>query len=415
LGTGGSPASGGAAGAAGALNVGGSGVSGNGTCTVEDCGKSCTIPTLPESSALSANAKLPDPFKMMSGTRIAAKSEWECRRAEISAQVQKYEMGVKTPKPVGAVTGSLSGSNLTVTVGGKTFSVGISAPSNGKAPYPAIIALDGGSLPTDAIKALGVAVINLSTTTMGDQTGTGSRGKGFFFDVNGADDGAGALIAWAWGTSRVIDALEATPAAKINPKRIAVTGCSRNGKGALAMGAFDERVALTIPQESGSGGTAAWRVSDAEDGGANKVQTLHEIVGENCWFKSSLSQFSNSASKLPYDHHSLLGMVAPRGLLIIENTDYQWLGVNSCITAATAAQMIYQGLGAPDNIGFTNSGHTHCGFNSAELPYLQAYIKKFLLDQSVDTKVWNVSKAAYGGGGAVDKAKWIDWTAPTLN
>jgi hypothetical protein len=181
------------------------------------------------------------------------------------------------------------------------------------------------------------------------------------------------------------------------------------------MGAFDQRVALTIPQESGSGGTADWRVSDAEDGGANKVQTLHEIIGENCWFKSSLSQFANSANKLPYDHHSLLGLVAPRGLLIIENTDYQWLGVNSCVTSATAAQMIYQGLGAPDNIGFTNSAHTHCSFNSAELPYLQSYIKKFLLDQSVDTKVWNVSKAVYSGTGSVDKAKWIDWTVPTLN
>ena len=32
--------------------------------------------------------------------------------------------------------------------------------------------------------------------------------------------------------------------------------CS-NGKGALAVGAFDERVALTIPQESGSGGSAS--------------------------------------------------------------------------------------------------------------------------------------------------------------
>ena len=50
-------------------------------------------------------------------------------------------------------------------------------------------------------------------------------------------------------------------------------------------------------------------------------------------------------------------MVAPRGLLIVENTDYQWLGVNSVATSATAAQMIFQGLGVPDNIGFSNSSH----------------------------------------------------------
>ena len=59
--------------------------------------------------------------------------------------------------------------------------------------------------------------------------------------------------------SRIIDALEATPAVKIDPKRVAVTGCSRNGKGAFVAGAFEPRIALTIPQESGSGGAACWR------------------------------------------------------------------------------------------------------------------------------------------------------------
>jgi hypothetical protein len=145
------------------------------------------------------------------------------------------------------------------------------------------------------------------------------------------------------------------------------------------------------------------------------VQTLHEIIGEDCWFSSALNQFANTATKLPYDHHQLLGMVAPRGLLILENTDYQWLGVNSCVNSATAAQMIFQGLGVPDNIGFSNSGHTHCAFNSAEGPYLKAYIQKFLLGQAVDTKVWNITKAGFNGVGTVDMAKWVDWTVPTLN
>jgi hypothetical protein len=37
-----------------------------------------------------------------------------------------------------------------------------------------------------------------------------------------------------------------THKANINTKRIGVTECSRNGKGALVAGAFDERIALTI-------------------------------------------------------------------------------------------------------------------------------------------------------------------------
>jgi hypothetical protein len=81
-----------------------------------------------------------------------------------------------------------------------------------------------------------------------------SRGVGLFFDVYGANATASAMTAWVWGVSRIIDVLERTPMANINTKKIAVTGCSRDGKGALMAGAFETRITLTIPQESGSGG-----------------------------------------------------------------------------------------------------------------------------------------------------------------
>ena len=349
---------------------------------------------------------------------MTSKSQWECRRAELNAEFQTYELGQKNPKAPGAVTGSMSGNTLTVSVGGKSFTVTITLPTTGTAPYPAIIALDGGSLPSSQIEGLGVAMISMSTMTLGDQTGASSRGNGFFFTVNGADNGAGSLVAWAWGASRVIDALEATPAAKIDPTRIGVTGCSRNGKGALVMGALDERVKLTIVQESGSGGTASWRVSDNEDGGKNIVQTLGEIVGEDDWFSSALTEFANAhaATKLPEDHHELLGMVAPRGLFVIENTQYQWLGVNSCVTDATAAQMIFQGLGVKDNMAFAQHGHAHCSFDSAEWPALQSYIQKFLLNQNVTAQYWTITSTQFGStSSTINTSMWIDWTVPTLN
>jgi hypothetical protein len=76
------------------------------------------------------------------------------------------------------------------------------------------------------------------------------------------DATAGYRIRWAWGVSRLIDALKSLPEAKIDTRRLAVSGCSFQGKIALYAGAFDERIALTIPQESGGGGTISWRYAD---------------------------------------------------------------------------------------------------------------------------------------------------------
>jgi hypothetical protein len=96
----------------------------------------------------------------------------------------------------------------------------------------------------------------------------------------GSSHSASAMTAWTWGVSRIIDALETTSAAKINTQKIAVTGCSRNGKGALMIGAFETRIALTIPQESGSGGDACWRLTAYENQNGGAAQPSTEIVTE---------------------------------------------------------------------------------------------------------------------------------------
>jgi hypothetical protein len=421
VGAGGSAAGSDGSGVGGAAGSGIAGATGTGgACGEEDCGTACTIPELAAMSALTSNAKLPDPFMMMAGTRITSKSDWRCRRAEIAAQLINYETGPKNPKPPGEVTGSFASNKLTVNVLGKSFTVNVTLP-RGEGPFPAVVYLDGSQL-SSTISGMGVASIAFDTNGMANQNGM--RGSGSFYGITGGTGASGALIGWAWGVSRIIDALEVTPAAKIDPTRIGVTGCSRNGKGALMVGAFDERIALTIPQESGSGGTASWRISYAEDasfGGTmsnHKVQTLDSAYGEQPWFGTALQPFGTSANanKLPFDHHQLLGMVAPRGLLILENTNYQWLGVNSVANAAAAGRKIFEALGVPDNIGFSNSGHTHCGaIDSTESGYLKAFVQKFLLNQTVDTKAWRVSKAAFSGNLTVDEAKWIDWTTPALN
>jgi len=372
------------------------------------------VTNLPSYDSLPSNSKLPDPFKFMNGTRMTSKSQWAQRRAEISALAQKFEFGTKPPTP-SSVTGSYSSNRITVNVseGGKSasFSCSITYPSSGKAPYPAIIGVGGSSLNNSLLSQLGVAVINLPNDDIANQTNSGSRGKGKFYDIYGSNHSAGALIAWAWGADCLIDALEKTPSANIDPQRLGVTGCSRNGKGALAVGAFCERIVLTIPQESGSGGAASWRVSDAQKSSGQNVQTLSQIVTENCWFTSSFSQFSSTANKLPFDHHSIEGLVAPRALLVIENTSMEWLGNLSTWTTGNVAHMIWEALGVPDKMGFSQVSHSdHCGFPSSQQAELTAFVQKFLVGNGSGNT--NIMKT--DGNLTFDKSKWVDWTVPSL-
>ena len=66
-----------------------------------------------------------------------------------------------------------------------------------------------------------------------------------------------ARAAWAWGFSRAVDYLQTEPL--YDSQRIAVVGHSRRGKAAVLAGAFDERVALVVPHQAGTGGDALSR------------------------------------------------------------------------------------------------------------------------------------------------------------
>ncbi|KAL0955474.1 hypothetical protein HGRIS_001715 [Hohenbuehelia grisea] len=309
-----------------------------------------------------------------------------------------------------SVTATFSGGRLTINVSdqGKSisFSVTISTPS-GTAPYPAIIAYGAPSIPVPG----NVAVITFNNDEIAAQKDGSSRGKGKFYDLYGSGHSAGALTAWAWGVRRIVDALEKTPAANIKLSRIGVTGCSRNGKGAVVAGAFDDRIALTIPQESGSGGSACWRLSDSQKSSGQNVQTASEIVGENVWFSPNFNQYVNGVTRVPEDHHFLAGLVAPRGLFVIENTSMEWLGALSTYGCSRGTKLIYQALGATANMGYSQVGnHNHCQFPSSQQSELTAFINKFLLDGTGTTDIFHTD-----GNLNFNQAQWIPWTVPTLS
>lgn len=374
----------------------------------------CAELKLADMSQLPVIAELPNPFLKVNGKMIRTKKDWACRRAEIGAQAQAYQLGDKPAAPE-QVKAELQGDNLLVTVieKGKTlsFTAKITIPKMGKAPYPAIIGMGGSWINNEALAKQGIALIQFPNNEIAEQLNGDSRGKGKFYEVYGSDHSAGALMAWAWGVSRLIDALELTPNSPINVSRLGITGCSRNGKGALVAGAFDERIKLTIPQESGSGGSASWRVSDDQKAAGQNVQTLSQIVTENVWFADKFKHFGQSANRLPYDQHSLMGMVAPRELLVIENTSMEWLGNRSAYTAALAAREIWRAHGIESHFGFSQLGdHNHCQLPEAQVLEVAAFVQKFLLDDVTANTVLFKSDAEF----QVNKEKWINWQTPQL-
>src|SRR4029078_7927434 len=72
-------------------------------------------------------------------------------------------------------------------------------------------------------------------------------------------DDWGALRAWAWGVSRMIDYFEQHPDAKVDATKVGIEGVSRYGKAALVAEAFDERIAVGFIGSSGQGGAKLHR------------------------------------------------------------------------------------------------------------------------------------------------------------
>ncbi|KAK7999394.1 hypothetical protein PG990_011994 [Apiospora arundinis] len=340
-------------------------------------------------------AKLPDPFTFASGTKVATKADWVCRQQEISKIMQQYELG-DLPPPPDKVEATLSGNTMSVkiTVGSNTATIS----SNIKKPS------GGGGLRRRPrhrhhwrVQLADPGHLSFGNDAFAQQNGGNSRGVGTFYNLFGKSHSAGALTAWAWGVGRLIDGLEQLGAAKtgIDPTKLGVTGCSRNGKGAFVVGALNERIALTLPQESGSGAprVGAYGVADR---------------GENVWFSPRFNQHTSKTSSIPEDHHMLAGLVAPRGLFVMEN-DIDWLGPVSTTACMRAGRLIYTALGAPEAMGFDlTGGHGHCQFPSASRANLDAYINKYLL--GTGTPPNNLEKSPSN----VNMADWVDWTPPTL-
>ncbi len=370
---------------------------------VENTGASCSATPGP----LVYHEQLTDPFEFTSGGRVSTFDDWSCRRNEIKTDIEEYEIGYKPERP-SDITASYSGGTLTVTVkeNGKTITLtsNFSVPS-GAGPHPIVIGMNSGTGTLASSLFNGVAQVPFTHNQVTSYGGKSSADP--FYQMYPSLTENGQYCTWSWGVSRIIDGLEiVADQLNLDMGRIAVSGCSYAGKMALFAGAFDERITLTIAQESGGGGINSWRMSDVfvkRDG--EDVEKINNTSGE--WFMNSMR--SLNPYELPHDHHELIAMIAPRAFLALGNPPYGWMCDESGYKACKAAQEVWKAMGVEDRFGFDfASDHGHCQATTSQNNAVSVFVDKFLRgNENADTDVQD--KPVRSVFVVDDYADYYDW------
>ena len=150
------------------------------------------------------------------------------------------------------------------------------------------------------------------------------------------EDAWGAITAWAWAASRVMDYFETEP--MIDEKRVAVVGHSRGGKTALWCAAQDERFAMAVSSCAGNSGDALSRGKTGE--------TIKDITQRfPYWFCKNYQKYREKEEKLPFDQHMLLGLIAPRLLYTSAKTLDSWADPEGQFESCVMASPVYELFG----------------------------------------------------------------------
>ena len=178
----------------------------------------------------------------------------------------------------------------------------------------------------------------------------------------------GVLMAWAWGASKVLDAVYAGLDKEFHLDRNAsmVTGVSRWGKATAVCGAFDSRFRMTIPVCSGAGGLALYNyVSEGKiydfssiGGPAEYVYGKNEPLdclqsdAERGWFNDKFLQYKKPED-IPEEQYQLpvLAMAEDRYYFVIAAcTGEDWVNAPAMWECYKKADEAYRANGLSDHL-----------------------------------------------------------------
>jgi hypothetical protein len=339
--------------------------------------------TSDEATANPYKDSLPDLMTFKDGSKVSTAHEWPKRRAEIAEDFEREVYG-RIPKNVPKVTWEVtktvegeSGGIATVTktligrVDNNAFpqikveiQASFTVPKHAKGRVPIILqygfGLGGGgkagpnSWTQQALnKGWGYGTI-VPTTIQAD---SGRLREGIIGLCNKGQprrpDDWGALRAWGWGVSCLIDYFEANPDSGVDATKVCLTGVSRYGKAALVAMAFDSRIAAGFIASSGAGGSKLHRHIFGEllENVAGRGE-YHWMAGNYLKYGALESKFgTKTAADLPVDQHQLIALCAPRPCLISNGVppgDPNWIDARGSFMATVLAGPAYRLLGKKD-------------------------------------------------------------------
>lgn len=338
---------------------------------------------LPPVATLPSQPDLPDLLRRFDGGTVTNPADWTVCRAELATLVQHYEYGyLPPPLPVttsarfsdaDALDGAATLTELDLQIGAAPRPVRLLlAVPNTPGPHPLFLGanFDGNhtvlpderiAIPTDLVAstspergtqpqkwplpqiiAAGWAVatyyggdVDLDDANVRD---AGIRPFVDTLDATGPNP-PGSIAVWAWGLHRALDALANDP--RLDATQTVTVGHSRYGKVALLAAALDPRFAAAIPHQAGGGSTSPARTT--RDTAEQPYQLAERFPH---WFTSAYADAAADPTRLPFDQHALLALMAPRPVLLSNATEDLWADPVGQLAIRRAAEPVYRLLGA---------------------------------------------------------------------